>query len=357
MKVLLVSVFKESVIGGVSIHSSNLRDRLIAAGHDVATVDFYAALDPNNGAFAKAQAIASMVRAVLAKAEKGYTLVHIHASNKAIPYYLLAKRLKRLGCTVVLSLHSGLGYFTWLDTHKWFARLNDRYFPLLDQLLFMNEAESQRARERYPYLKSRVSTINPFVAPEVGSLREQPTPAPPPLRVVTVGAFIPRYATEETIQACQKLVEQSGKPVDLTLIESSAYAQPAYREQLEQRAQDASAATNGKLSCTFVIDTQDVLSVMHGHHAFVRPARGDSYGLCVAEALLLGIPSIATDVCQRCAKAARYAPGDIEALTAWLAARYDDPSIAAHSLLDEHEDSFFQYQQLYRSLTEHATSA
>lgn len=347
MKVLLVSVFRESVIGGVSVHTSNLRDRLRAAGYDVATVDFYPALDPDRGALTRLRGLRRVLRRVLAEADRGYRLVHIHASNKAIPFYLLARRLQRRGCQVALSIHSGLGYFTWLENHHFFARLNRAYFPLLDRLVFMNEAESARARRHYPSLAERVVTINPFVAPEVGALRERGTPAPPPLRVVTVGAFIPRYATEEAIEACARLARRTRRPVELTLIISSAYAQPDYRARLEAAAADASGE---HLTCRFVVDTQDVLAVMQGHHAFVRPARGDSYGLCVAEALLLGIPSIATDVCQRCARADLYAPGDLDALVAWLERRATSPEVADHSLLDREEDSFFQYESLYAQL-------
>ena len=347
LKILLVSVFRESVIGGVSVHSSNLRDRLRADGHDVHAVDFYGALAPGRGVLAKAASLIGACARVLSARLSGYRVVHFHTSNKAPLFYLTSLPLKLSGATLLLSVHSGLGYEPWLASHPLFAGLNRLFFPLLTRLIFMNEEEVARIGRRYPSIASRIAKVNPYIAPSVGEELSRPAPATLPLRVVTVGAFIPRYATEETLRACRRLTEEHGVPVHLTIVESSAYAQDAYRQKLTA---EIDAARSPALTIDLVVDTQDILGTMAGHHAFVRPARGDSYGLCVAEALLLGIPSIATDVCTRCAAADLYAPGDLDALVAWLLERSRDLRTAGRSLLAPDEDSYHGYLDIYEAV-------
>ena len=341
-----MSVFRESVIGGVSVHSSNLRDRLRADGHDVRTVDFYGALDPSRGVLARAASLCAACFRVLRTRLSGSRLVHFHASNKAPLFYLTSLPLKLTGATLLLSVHSGLGYDAWLATHPLFAGLNRFFFPLLSRLIFMNEEEVKRVGRRYPGIASRISKVNPYIAPSVAERLLRPAPDSLPLRVVTVGAFIPRYATEETLRACRRLAEEHGVPAHLTVVVSSAYAQEPYRQVLTA---EIDAARSPRLTIDLVVDTQDILGTMAGHHAFVRPARGDSYGLCVAEALLLGIPSIATDVCTRCAAADLYAPGDVDALLTWLLERSRDLRTAGRSLLAPEEDSYHGYLAIYRA--------
>lgn len=48
-----------------------------------------------------------------------------------------------------------------------------------------------------------------------------------------------------------------------------------------------------------VLDDTEFWPVLEKSHIFIRPTSTDSYGISVAEALTLGIPAIASDVCKR----------------------------------------------------------
>ncbi len=61
-------------------------------------------------------------------------------------------------------------------------------------------------------------------------------------------------------------------------------------------------------------DSNTILQVLAEHDVFIRPSFLDSYGLCVAESLLVGTPAIATDVCRRCSQAMLYRQGDFDTL-------------------------------------------
>lgn len=52
-------------------------------------------------------------------------------------------------------------------------------------------------------------------------------------------------------------------------------------------------------SFLIVLDNMELWPILEKSHLFIRPTCTDSYGVSVAEALTLGIPSIASDVCKR----------------------------------------------------------
>lgn len=65
-------------------------------------------------------------------------------------------------------------------------------------------------------------------------------------------------------------------------------------EKMQARIQGLKIEKSFKI----VID-MDLYPILNKSHIFIRPTCTDSYGISVAEALVLGIPSIASDVCKR----------------------------------------------------------
>jgi hypothetical protein len=49
----------------------------------------------------------------------------------------------------------------------------------------------------------------------------------------------------------------------------------------------------------FVIESIELYPILSRSNLFLRPTNTDSYGISVAEALFLGIPAVASDVCER----------------------------------------------------------
>ena len=348
-RLALVSVFRETIIGGVAVHSSNLYERLVGEGYDVAKVD-YATIGQQASVFNKLSTVLSIGGRLLKLRFGGTRLFHFHASNQALIFYLFGPLLALLGARVILSIHSGYGFNNWLDEHPWYDRLNRLALRTLDQIVFMNPQESERTAQRYTFLKGRISTVNPFIAPANEIVRSLPQRQVDPnvFRIVTIGAWGSRYNVEEAVEAAARLAEEVPVRVSITVVQSTSTFEPAYKDQVLGRFDELS----DRLIIKVIEDTDAILPLLATHDVFVRPSKGDSYGLCVAEALLVGTPAIATDVCQRCSTALLYRQGDSNRLDSLLQSVYDERELAGEqrSLLSPKEDSFQGYLRVYEQL-------
>ena len=345
--VVLVSIFRESLIGGVSVHSSNLYDRLVEEGIGVEKVNYAEAFLQSNP-FAKGFTLLGQGARLVVLRLRGARLFHFHASNQALVYYLFGPLLALLGAKLILSIHSGYGFDKWLGEHPGYDRVNRLLFRALDRLVFMNPEESGRIAERYPFLRNRIVTVNPFIAPPRSVLeRNAHAPAAAEFRVATVGAWGPRYNVEEAVEATYAFAGSVDVPVRMTVIQSTSLVVPDYREEVLGKF----AEWGNRITIDLVEDTDDILGLLSRQDLFIRPSKGDSYGLCVAEALVVGTPAIVTDVCRRCSAATLYRQGDTERLTALIAAVYAKRGGPYPSLLSPSEDSFTGYRAVYSDLS------
>ncbi len=342
--VVLISIFRESLIGGVAVHSSNLYERLRENGLPVERIDF--AFVFRRPLFLRRFWIVFKVGYRLLKLRlTGARIFHFHASNRALMFYLYAPLLKLLGARILLSLHSGVGYDKWLTRNPRYHTINKVMLRLLDQLIFMNPEESERIRKRYPFLAERIKTVNPFIAP--------PDAAVPPIdlapaatfRMATIGVWEQRYNVEEAVRAAVKFQRELAVPVSLTVLQSTIREQPDYRKRIEAEIEAARAT----ITVEVLEDRNDILSILARHDVFIRPSLLDSYGLCVAESLLVGTPAIATNVCRRCSTALLYPQGDMEVLHQHLQRVWDQREEPRQRLLAATEDSFYGYLQVYNS--------
>lgn len=346
-RIALVSVFRESGIGGVAVHSSNLLRRLRGAGWRVVKVDYARARLPS-GWGAKATTLVRQIGRLLRARLRGVRLYHFHASNQAIVFYLLAPWLRLAGGRVVLSIHSGYGYDRWLGEHPGFDRLNRALLRCANRLVFMNPEEAERIWRRYPFMAGRIVTVNPFIAPPPGELAATgDRPAGDGIfRVATLGAWAARYNVEEAAEAVHRFVLSTGVPTEMTVVQSTGMVEPEYRARLLRDFERLRA----DMTITVLEDVDDVPAVMRRQDLFIRPSKLDSYGLCVAEALAVGTPVIATDVCRRCAAARLYRQGDLDALVEHIQEVYRAGDGSDTSLLAPEEDSFRGYLAIYEVL-------
>ena len=221
-------------------------------------------------------------------------------------------------------------------------------FRPLDAFIFMNPDESDAIRRRYAFLQDRVVTINPFIAPPAAEVpgpnsvdRDRGT-----FKIATIGVWMRRYNVGEAVEAAARFQSRTGVPTSITVLLSTVIVEPEYRDELL----GVVARAREVIQVRLLEDRNDILDILVRHDVFVRPSYLDSYGLCVAESLLVGTPAIATDVCRRCDNALLYRRGDAEALHAHLLTIYERKGEGRHRLLNESEDSFNKYRQLYREL-------
>lgn len=346
--IVLISIFRETVIGGIAVHSSNLFERIREEGLPVTKVNF-AEIFIRTSWPSKLRMVLRVGYQLLVLRWRGSRIFHFHASNRAVLFYLYAPLVALTGGRIMLSLHSGYGYDRWLGENPFYHRCNQIFYRLLDRLIFMNPEESEKIRTRYPFLGDRVVTINPFIAPPQAAIPDMhavPRDAGS-YKMAAIGVWMQRYNVEEAIRAAVRFRQSAGVPVSMTILMSTVIIEPEYRSTLEGIIAEARKT----IEVQVLEDRDNVLEVLVEQDVFVRSSRLDSYGLCVAESLLVGTPVIATDVCRRCTRALLYRQGDEKELDRLLKAVWLKKKTASRvRMLDTLEDSFYGYLREYEAL-------
>lgn len=343
-RIVLISIFKESAIGGVAIHSSNLRDRLVNDDYQVEIVDFYSLRSSKYSLLKKIYFLILIFFKLLKLRMIGYKLFHYHTSNKAALYYLTSPLVYLFGGKILISFHSGLGYFKWLQNHYYVKWINKLFFYFVENIIFMNELEVEHISKLYPKFSNKIIKINPFIAPEEKLLPCRNNFDSKKYYISTIGAWVPRYATEEVLEVSIRISKKLDRPLHLTMIQSTFQEQLDYKNKVIEMIDNARTI----IEVSLVENTNNSLKYLVNSDLFVRPARGDSYGLCVAESLLMGTPVIATDVCKRCYNTILYSPGDLDELENKMIHLLQNPQLR-QNMLNSEEDSYFSYIDLYNN--------
>ena len=341
-RVALVSNFAPSELGGVSIHSTNIAERLEDLGYEVARVQLLQTFDEGDYV-AVGKNPARLVAAVRRFVGRGFKLWHIHSSRRAYHVYPLVPLLRALGCEVVLSFHAGMGYSTYLQSHPWRVRLNRVLFGYVARILLMNAAEAQRIRELFPRHAERVTSLSPFIAKRY-ALTETRVGATRPFTIVTIGSYARQYSMEHVAEAVAAEPRLRDYDIHVVVVAAHAYRDADYERELDELPGRA-WPTNMRVSVRK--NVADIYPVLEGADLFVRASRDDSYGLCVAEALQVGTPAIATDVCTRARGAITYPYGDLRALGSAILEVVEQGERPRRTLLHEEEDSFRQILRVY----------
>jgi len=344
--IVLISVFRESLIGGLAVHSSNLYERLLENGCRVEKID-YAFLFRRASVPRRIWIILKIGVKLFEMRLKGTKIFHLHASNRALLFYIYGPMIYLTGGHVVLSLHSGYGYARWIKDNPVYHRLNKVFFRLMSRLIFMNPEESARIRAYYPFLRDRIITVNPFIGPPE---RQLPVPGRHAdyerMKIATIGAWEQRYNVEEAVAAAVRFNAATGVPTTITVLQSTIRDEPDYHERTLREIEEA----RKRIEVVLLEDSNDILAILAAHDVFIRPSYLDSYGLCVAESLLVGTPAIATDVCRRCSAAMLYTRGDEDTLDRHVMTCWENRDLPRKSRLDITEDSFNAYFLEYQKL-------
>jgi len=344
--IVLISVFRESLIGGLAVHSSNLYERLLENGYQAERID-YAFLFRRSSVPRRIWIVFKIGVRLLELRLRGSRLFHLHASNRALLFYIYAPMLYLTGARIVLSLHSGYGYERWVTDNPIYHRLNKVFFRLLNRLVFMNPEESARIRARYPFLSDRIVTVNPFIGPpdkELPVLGRHPDHER--MKIATIGVWEQRYNVEEAVAAAVRFHAVTGVPTTITVLQSTIREEPVYKQRTMVEIEEARQS----IEVVILEDRKDILAILAAHDVFVRPSYLDSYGLWVAESLLVGTPAIATDVCRRCSAAMLYTRGETETLDRHLMTAWENRDAPRKSGLADTEDSFNGYLKEYLDL-------
>ena len=348
-RVQIASVFHPGTIGGVATHATTLHDRMAAEGVDVARAD-YTPIASAKGPLRRAAATLRFGARVARLLLRGYRTVHIHASNRASVFYAFAPVLQALGADIILSLHSGRGFNDYLAHEPAQAAKFERAARRASAIVFMNEAEAAAVGARFPQYRDRIRCIPPYIAPAPGASGALPRRPSSPFTVACVGLWHPRYCVEEALGACARLAARKGVPVAWHLAMGTSLMVGDYRERVL-----ALADAHPEVASVIREDHENVPALLAGSHLLIRPSREDSYGLVIAEALAVGTPAIATDICTRAAGSMLYRPGDLDALDALVDEVYAAPPDDHRSRLAPGEDAYYAYRELYAEFARNFT--
>ncbi|MGH8161149.1 MAG: glycosyltransferase family 4 protein [Gammaproteobacteria bacterium] len=256
--------------------------------------------------------------------EANADVIHIHRSAD-LPLAVLAKRSAGNRPALVYSRHM-------LITRDRRTSLAHRYmFRHVDRMLPITEQIAAVARKELPIAPERVQALAPGVAPVAGT--EDCERIRPPACDFVVGCFSrvePAKGQHQLIEAIAKLREHG---VKAGAVFAGSVMNPPYdaalHRQVKTRQLDAAVRFLGTLA--------DARPVMPCCDVVAMPSTGEALGLVMVEAMLMGVPVVASaaggvlEYVRDGETGLTYPVGDVAALAERLERLARDPAFA-HSL-------------------------
>jgi glycosyltransferase involved in cell wall biosynthesis len=132
-----------------------------------------------------------------------------------------------------------------------------------------------------------VRYISPLLPDEQAYLKNDRSGLDGVKRVLSIGAFIPSYGFHEAAEAVEKL-RNDGTEITLTLLDGGFARDEDYRRRV--------VADRPWIVVRELVPHAEVARYLSDADVFVRSFAHESYGLSRVEAILAGVPVIATDI-------------------------------------------------------------
>lgn len=170
------------------------------------------------------------------------------------------------------------------------AALDARYFPEYDRIATVSEHCRQVLAQLFPQQVDKFLVIRNMVCPEL--IRQMARTAPEGMApagrkvLVTVGRLVEQKGYDQAIEVCAQLVKRG---VDLVWY---AVGEGPERPALERKIQQAG------LSERFILAGAQTnpYAWMGRADVYVQPSRFEGFGITVAEAKVLGLPIVCSDI-------------------------------------------------------------
>lgn len=297
--------------GGVSVHVAGLRRELEDAGVPCALLDAKPGATPTGGECLRTSGAIGLLRAIGRHGRHGW-LIHTHINGHNHKSWLLALAAGLGGATAparLLTVHSGMA-----PDHlegggaRLLARIACR---LYDRIICVNE-EIRRAVAAAGVPEARLRVL----AAAVPS-RRTPVELPDPLARWLRGrtpllsaalAFEPEYRFD--LLAAAVVALRRDHPDIGCVVMGSGSRQPQARELIAGSGLEEAVCLTGD------VDHDTCLQLVAESDLFVRTNDRDGDALSVREALMLGVPVVATDVGSRPPGTILFAAGDFQAMLA-----------------------------------------
>ena len=307
----------EPPIGGVSRYCRSLVDLLRADGLDAVPLDpdrpasgspvsFGRALDRPLGRLLGGGTLA------LSRAVRGHGARLVVDNRQALWREPASARGARLLLHVphVLAIHDGAFPQFVAGLGESARRRLARDLGRLSGVLCMSDAIVEAIARIVP--AARAFRLEPLLRPpdrasslpaEIEAFFAEPGPV-----LCASGALHPQYGLEDLLSAVAAL-RRSGRPARLVLLLGTFVDDPSTAEAVRRTRARLGAGAILPLS-----DFADGASIIARSQLYVRPSRVDSYGMALHEAMLLGVPVVASAHPTRPEGIFTYRAGDIDGL-------------------------------------------
>jgi glycogen synthase len=304
IKVLLIGPYPPPY-GGISVHMELAQAELGREGIEcrVVRIDRHA---PESDLYIRIKGGLELARIVMNHARKGW-IPHVHINGHTIKGWLIALICGIAGhcaATRLLTIHSGMtpAFLAGGRQRKLLARLScSRY-----QHVISVSDEIRGALD-----DSRISSKRLHVLPAYLEDSRQPIQPPYILKkwlqshtplLSTAISFRPEYGFDLLLDALLEL-RQINPAIGLLVIGSGDDFEVA-QKQVSAYGLGNSILLAGEVPHALC------LSLIANSNGFVRPTRADGDSIAVREALALGIPVVASDICHRPAGTILFRSGD-----------------------------------------------
>lgn len=216
----------------------------------------------------------------------------------------------------------------------------------------MNYKDAQKFGKISSLMAGKIKSVSPFIVEDEKYYNQNsysPEKADDLLKITTMGQWRPFYKYEQVIEACQLFRTNTSVMVDLDIVVGTTSMNSKYREKIHRLAESKALDS---LEISIIEDKENILTYFTTRDVFIRSSRIDSYGICVAESLLVGTPAIATNVCHRPSNTLLYSPDDTVGLLQLLKKVYEQKKSSTEktSMLTKNDDSYYSLVGIYHSL-------
>ncbi len=308
-KIALVGTYPPP-IGGISVHVKRLQQSLTERGVGCVVYDMSAESVKAENVVPSAQRYKLLMRLFFSPER----IVHFHGHNWRIRAMLLL--LKAVSKRVVFTFHS---FRDDVESIGPLRRSLIRVVVRLADYIIVTNPQIQDKLIRLGARAEKMTVIPPFIPPQI---RQQDIDRIPAYvwsfidthsPVISANAYrISFYRGEDLygldmcIELCNAL-KQDWPKVGLVFC-LPVVGDEAYYAHLQARIRDLGLEGNW----LFVNELSELYPILMRSDLFVRPTNTDSYGMSVAEAIYLGIPAVASNVCPRAPGTQLFKSRDIE---------------------------------------------
>lgn len=303
MKSIIIIGIYPPPLGGISIHIKRLRKILINNSFNVKVIN-EGIYENKKYNIVKLNGYKNIFK--ILKNEKA-DIVHFHSLNKYVRAFLwLFKKFSKE--KIILTIHGQSLLNQYINSNFVLKKLLLRTLNSIDKTIFVDENNVEFFK-RLIKNKDKVIHINSFLLPNKSEREEYSNQLikflKNPEKIILINGNVRLYKNEDLygfnnmIEICNTLIKNNFR-IKLILVvidvENQSSDESKYYNKLKEKVKDYNI-----LEYVFFYESEnkELWPLLEKIDLFVRPTVVDGYGVSIAEAIYLGIPSIATNVCTR----------------------------------------------------------